>query len=131
MTAAQRDRKQEIVVVDPAVTVVIERWKVLDQLEPALLEDAEIEQRVDALDLTADPERVRATHERRGVSDLQARLLRRLRHAEGCTRLDAREGVLRQRRGRLGVVEIRADAGAQGVDRRRSAARPGAEHSVV
>jgi hypothetical protein len=41
---------------------VIERREVLDQFDPSLLEHAEIEQRVDALDLSTDAN----TYARRG-----------------------------------------------------------------
>src|SRR6185436_17767720 len=51
LAAAERDREQQVVVVDAAVAVVIERGEVLDHLEAALLEYAEIERAADPLPL--------------------------------------------------------------------------------
>ena len=56
LAAAQRDRKQQIVVVDAAVAGVVERREVLHQLDAALLEHAQPEFGVDALDLAAELE---------------------------------------------------------------------------
>ncbi len=131
MTAAERDREQQIVVVDAAVAIVIERREILDQLDAALLEHAKVEQRVDAFDRAADSKRVRPTDERRVLGNLQAGLIRLLRHPERRTVLNARKRVLRERRHRLRVVVVRADAHLQVVDSRRSAARPRTEHAVV
>ena len=116
LAAAERDGEQQVVVVDDAVAVVIERGEVLDELDAALLEDAEPELRVDALHLAAEPEAVGAADERGAVRDLQARLARLLRHAKRRAILHARERQLRRRRHRQRLVEERADAAAQRVD---------------
>ncbi len=59
LAAAQRHLEQQVVVVDDAVAVAIEGGKVLEQLDPAVAEDAQIERRVDPLDLAAQLELVR------------------------------------------------------------------------
>ena len=56
LAAAQRHREQQIVVVHPAVAVAVEGRKVLDELDPPVSKDAEIELGADALNLTADLE---------------------------------------------------------------------------
>ena len=64
----QRHREQQIAVVNPAVTVVIEAREVLDELDPALLEDAEIEPAVHALPLASRAHRMSAADERRELA---------------------------------------------------------------
>ena len=128
---AQRDREQQVVVVHPAVAVAIERGKVLDQLDAAVAEHAEVELRVHALQLAADLPLMPPAHERQRVGELPTLLGRALRHPEGGPRLDAGKGQLDTRGDRSdGVVEI-AVAHAQRIDGpRRQHARPGAEHRM-
>ena len=95
LAAAQGHREQQIVVVDAAVAVVVEVREVLHHLEPAVLEDAEIEERVDALPLAAGPHRVRPADQRHAVGELEALLRGALRDAERRAVLDARERQLR------------------------------------
>ena len=49
MTAAQRDGKQQIVVVNSAITVTIEIRKVFDQFDSTLLKYSQIKIRIDSV----------------------------------------------------------------------------------
>ena len=95
LPAPQRHRKQEIAIVNPAVAVVIEIGEVLDELDAALLKDAEIETAVDVLPLAAGAHGVRAADERHGVGKLEAALGRALGDTERAAVLDARKSQLR------------------------------------
>ena len=97
LAAAQRHREQQIVVVDPAVAVVIERGKVLDQLDAAVAEHSEVELCVHPLQLPAELPLMRSPHQRERIGELPSLLRRPLRHAEGRPRLDARKRQLHAR----------------------------------
>ena len=64
LAAPQRHREQQVVVVDRAVAVAIERREVLDELDAPVAEDAEIELRADALHLAAELPLMRAALQR-------------------------------------------------------------------
>jgi len=74
LAAPQRHRKQQVAIVNPAVAVVVEARKVLDEFDPAILKHPEIEAAVHTLPLASGAQRVRAAHERRGVGQLESLL---------------------------------------------------------
>ena len=92
--------------------------EVLDELDPALAEHAEVEQRVHALPLAAGAKAVSAAHQVDRVRDLQPRLRRALRDAERRAVLDARERQLRPGRDRRDRVVERAERDGRGVQQR-------------
>src|SRR5262249_2723535 len=132
LAASQRDSEEQVVVVDHAITVVIERCKVLDVLDAALLKDPESELGVDALKLAAEPDAVSTANERGAVGDLEARLERFLWHSKRVAVHDAGERLLWRGCHRQRLVEECADAAAQRVDEVAArGGRPGPEDSVV
>ena len=58
LSAAQRDREQQIAIVDAAVAVVVESGEVLDEFDAPLAEHAEVETAMDLLPLAAAADRV-------------------------------------------------------------------------
>src|SRR5688572_18531481 len=74
-TTAQRDRKQQIVIVNATVEVAIEIRKVFDQFNAALLKYFEIEIRLHSLNLCADVHAMVSAHEGVCVAKLKTALL--------------------------------------------------------
>ena len=123
LAAPKRDGKQQVVVVDLAVAVAVERREVLDEFDSPVAEDAQIELRAHALHLTAELPLMGAALQRQRVGELPARLRRALRHTERRSAQQARERQLNARRDRRdGVVEV-AEADAEVVDARATTAR--------
>src|SRR6185503_9688466 len=91
---AQRDGNKKIVIVDLAILVAIEVREILREFDPALLKDLQQERRVDLLELRAGFQSVSSSNPGDAVGELQAVLPRFLRHAEGCSVLQAWEGKL-------------------------------------
>src|SRR5262245_320501 len=59
----ERDGKQQVIIIDAPVAVVIEIREILNKLDSALLKNAEIEIRIDALDVRAKMIVVRSLHQ--------------------------------------------------------------------
>ena len=74
------------------------------------LKHFQIKVRLDALNLTADVERVISANHRVGIAKLKSPLLRLLRHTKRSAILDAWKSKLWSRRHRQGVVAERAEA---------------------
>ena len=132
LAAAERHRKQQVVVVHLAVAVGVEGREVLDQLHAPGPEHAQPDARIHPLHLAAGAKRVRAKRVAEGVGELPAALHRVLRHPERRAVFHARERVLRAGRQRDGgVVEV-AQADAEAVHAlRREHARPRPQQRVV
>ncbi len=130
--AAKRHGEEQIVVVHLAVAVVIEIGKVLHQLDAAVLEHSEVETRIDALPLTAEPQTVRALDHGRGIGQLEPALIGALRHTERRAVLDARERQLRSLLDRHDGVVERAERNRGGVQQRgRHDPGPRADHGLI
>src|SRR6185369_17586473 len=112
----QCDGKQQIVIVDTAVAVAIKIGKVFDHLDAALLKNFQIEIRLDALHFAANVESMIAVHGGVRVGELEAPLLRLLRHTERRTVLNTRKRQLWTRRDRQRVVAKSAEAEREIVD---------------
>ena len=80
--APQRDGKEQILIVHPAIAVVIEGCEILDELDASLTEDAEVEPGIHALPLPAGAQVVRPAQEAECVGDLESLLRRSLRDTE-------------------------------------------------
>ncbi len=115
-SAAKRDGKQQIVIVNATVEVAIEIRKVFDQFNPALLKHFQIEIGLDALNLTAEIERVVAADHRVSVAKLKPPLLGLLRHAKRRAVLNARKSKLRSGRHRHRLVDEVAETEVETVD---------------
>src|SRR5262249_39429044 len=74
--------EQEIVVVNPTVIVTIKVRKIFDHLNAPLLEDAQIEGGIDALQFTSNSQRVTAADHREIVGKLEPALLSSLGNAK-------------------------------------------------
>src|SRR6202035_3179582 len=81
--ATNGDGKQEILIVDHAVSVAVLVGEVLDELDRSGLENAEVEIGTDALELAAKMNVVFAVHPIHGVIPLRALLAGLLRHTIG------------------------------------------------
>ncbi len=95
LAAAQRDREEQIVIIDLAVAVAIEVWKVFDHFNASCLEHSQIKIRIDALNLAAQVQSMIASDDRDCVAKLEAALLGTLGHAERGAVLNAGKGKLR------------------------------------
>jgi hypothetical protein len=81
-TAAQRHRKQQVVVVDTPVAIPVEGWKVLDELDTPVAEHTQIERGIHALNLATELPMVSTPDERERVGELPAFLDGALRYSE-------------------------------------------------
>ncbi len=132
LAAADRDREQEVVVVDAPVAVQVELREVLHELDAPVAEDPEVEGPLRARDLGPDPEGVGPPHQGKRVAELEPLLRGGLRHPEAGAVLDARKRELPARSHGHDVVGVVAVAAAEGVDHRgREGAGPGDEAHVV
>src|SRR6267378_2574937 len=109
LAAAQRDREEQIVIIDLAVAVAIEVWKVFDHFNASRLEHAQIKIRIDALNLAAQVQSMIAADDRDCVAKLETALFSPLRHAKRGAVLDAGKGKLRPGSYGLDVVKESAE----------------------
>src|SRR6267142_3104598 len=109
LAATQRDREEQVIIIDPAVASAIEVRKVFDHFNAACLKYPQIKICIYALDLAAKGEGVIALDRCERVTELQAPLFGTLWHAERCAVLDAGKRKLRPGIDRLNVVEESAE----------------------
>src|SRR6267142_5008628 len=116
LATAQRDREEQVIIIDPAVAIAIEVRKILDHFNAACLKYPQIKIRIYALDLAAKGEGVVALDRCERVAELQAPLFGTLRDAERCAVLDAGESKLRPGIDRLNIVEESAETKIESVN---------------
>src|SRR6185369_11825423 len=111
--------KQQIVVIDLSVAVMIKGGKIFDKLDSSLPEYAKINTRLNDLKFTTEFESVVSDDLGDIVADLHAILFGRLRYAEAGTVQQARKSVLDPSGCRIGRVRKIVNTESKIVDRGR------------